>query len=168
MIFIFIISIINALYIIANNYSNWFFKFISTLLIFILIFTINFKQTFLPFLGSTIFPLSLIPNQMYPPKSNFSTDIDLFYPNGSKVIYWSANPDLNNKDLIFDNPSIAYADFKNCGVAIINNNKATLHLYCPNKYKIPTGSILDKHIHYRVAFPDNPILTDVKTIYIKC
>jgi hypothetical protein len=27
---------------------------------------------------------------------------------------------------------------------------------------------LDKHIHYRIATPNNPILSDVKTIFINC
>ena len=54
------------------------------------------------------------------------------------------------------------------GVAIINNKKATLHIHCPNKYKVPMAGVLDKHIHYRIALVDSPILTDVRTTYIKC
>ena len=166
MILIFILSILNAFYIIASNHSNLFFKLISILLIFIFIYMANFKETFLPFLGSTAYPLGLIPSEMYPPKSNFTIELDFKYPNGSKVIYWSANP--TEKDKIYDNPYDAYGDYKNSGIAIINNNKAVLHLHCPNKYKVPMGKVLDKHIHYRIALPNNPILTDVKTTYINC
>ena len=62
-----------------------------------------------------------------------------------------------------------YANFKNSGVAIINNNKAIIHINCPNQYKVPPfNKTLDKHIHYRIATPNNPILSDVKTIYINC
>lgn len=166
-IIIFIFSLFNAIHIILNNYSNWFFKSISIILILLIIFMSNFKDTFLPFLGNTVYPLALIPNEMYPPKSNFTIELDLNYPDGSKVIYWSANSH-DNKDNIFDNPKNAYGDYKNSGVAIINNNKAILHIHCPNKYKVPFAGILEKHIHYRIALIDNPILTDVKTIYIKC
>lgn len=106
---------------------------------------------------------------MYPPKSNFTIELDFDYPNGSKVIYWSANPKKdNNKDYIYENPKDAYGNYNNSGVAIINNKKATLHIHCPNKYKVPVAGVLDKHIHYRVAIVDNPILTDVRTTYIKC
>ena len=167
MIIIFIISIINAIYISISDYSNWFFKLISIILVFMIIFMTNFKETFLPFLGSTVYPLGLIPNEMYPPKSNFTIELDFDYPNGSKVIYWSANPD-KNKDSIFENPKDAYGDYSNSGIAIINNNKATLHIHCPNKYKVPMKGVLDKHIHYRIALVDSPILSDVRTTYIKC
>lgn len=125
-----------------------------------------FKETFLPFLGDSVFPISLIPNAMTPSQSNFSIDVDLPYPDGSKVIYWSANPNPDHKT--YDNPQDAYGDYKNCGVAIINNHKTILHLHCPDKYKIPTGIVLDKHIHYRIVRNNNPIISGVKTIFIKC
>ncbi len=168
MIIIFIFAILNAFYIIASSYANWFFKLTSVLIIFLIIYMANFKETFLPFLGNCAYPLGLIPNEMYPPKSNFTIEMDFNYPNGSKVIYWGANSDNNNKNKVYENPTDAYGDYKNSGIALINNNKAVLHLYCPNKYKIPMGKVLDKHIHYRIALPDSPILTDVKTIYINC
>jgi hypothetical protein len=167
MILIFVISILNAFYIIASNSSNWFFKLIAIIIIFIIIYMANFKETFLSFLGPTVYPLGLIPNEMYPPKSNFSIELDFDYPNGTKVIYWSANKD-NNKDQIYNNPKDAYGDYKNCGIAVINNKKALLHIHCPNKYKVPMAGTLDKHIHYRIALVDSPILSDVKTTYINC
>jgi hypothetical protein len=166
MILIFSLSILNAFFIISSTNSNIFFKLMSLVLIFIFIYMANFKETFLPFLGSAVYPLGLIPNEMYPPKSNFTIELDFKYPDGSKVIYWSANS--NDKIDIYDNPYDAYGDYKNSGVAIINNNKAVLHLYCPNKYKVPMGKILDKHIHYRIALNNSPILSDVKTTYINC
>lgn len=167
MISIFVISVLLALHITFNNNSNWFFKSISIILIFIIVFMSNFKETFLPFLGSTVYPLGLIPTEMYPPKSNFTIELDFDYPNGSKVIYWSANSD-KDKDSIYETPKDAYGDYTNSGVAIINNKKATLHIHCPNKYKVPMAGVLDKHIHYRIALVDSPILTDVRTTYIKC
>ena len=118
------------------------------------------------FLGDSAFPVGLVPNEMYPPKSNFENELDFDYPDGSKVIYWSANPNPEHKT--FETPQDAYGDYKNSGVAIVNNHKAILHLNCPDKYKVPTGMVLDKHIHYRVATPNNPIISGVKTIFIKC
>jgi len=168
MIIIFVGSILNALYIIGIEDGNIFFKLISIVLIFLLIYLANFKGTFLPFLSDCAFPVGLIPNEMYPPKSNFEIELDFDYPDGSKVIYWSANPKTDDKNFIYENPNDAYGDYKNSGVAIVNNKKAVLHVYCPNKYKIPSGLVLDKHIHYRIALINNPILTDVKTVFIKC
>lgn len=168
MILIFIISTINALYIIGIENGNVFIKLLSIILIFLMIYMSYFKGTFLPFLADCAFPIGLIPNEMYPPKSNFEIELNFDYPDGSKVIYWSAYPNNDNKNLIYNNPQDAYGDYKNSGVAIINNGKAILHIYCPNKYKIPMGIVLDKHIHYRIALPNNPILTDVKTVFINC
>jgi hypothetical protein len=167
MIIIFVISALLAIYVSTRDNSHWFFKLISIVLIFMIIFMTSFKETFLPFLGSTVYPLGLIPNEMYPPKSNFTIELDFDYPNGSKVIYWSANAQ-KEKDGIFENPKDAYGDYSNSGIAIINNKKAVLHIHCPNKYKVPMAGVLDKHIHYRIAVPDSPIISDVRTTYIKC
>jgi hypothetical protein len=166
MISIFIIAIINAFRVISCTNCNLFLKFLSVICIFLIIYVSMFKETFLPFLGDSAFPVALIPNQMHPPQTNFSIDLDFNYPDGSKVVYWSANPNPEHKT--FETPQDAYGDYKNSGVAIVNNRKAILHLNCPDKYKVPTGMVLDKHIHYRVAMPNNPIISGVKTIFIKC
>lgn len=165
--FILLFSLINAFYIITDNFSSLLFKFFSIILIFLIIYISTFKHTFLPFLAESLYPFSLIPNSLYPPNTNFSTEIDISAPNGTKIIYWASNSD-SNKFKIFNNPSLAYTNFHNSGVAIVNNNKAILHLFCPNKYIPPSGLISNQHIHYRIAFPNNPILSDVKTIFINC
>jgi|LauGreDrversion4_2_1035121.scaffolds.fasta_scaffold35640_2 hypothetical protein len=163
----------NIIYIYFIDTTPLFYKFISSLaLLFILInliFSPLLKNLFLPFLNVSAYPPSLIPNELYPPNSNFKFELDLNYPNGTKIIYWASNPILDDKNKIFNNPYDAYNDFKNSGVAIVNNHKAILHLNCPNQYKVPPfHNTLDKHIHYRISTPNNPILSDVKTIYINC
>ena len=167
MILIFVISTINAFYIISMDECSLFIKFLSLFLIFLIIYMSSFKETFLNFLGNCAYPISLIPNANYPPNTNFSIDLDLKAPNGTKVIYWAAE---NNKDkkYIFENPVDAYGKYENSGVAIVNNNKVVISIKCPNKYKIPSGSTLNQHIHYRIAYPNNPILSDVKTLKINC
>jgi len=167
MIFLLLLSFINAIYIIADDNSSLFFKFLSIILVFIIIYISTFKETFLTFLGNCAYPPSLIPNAIYPPNTNFSIEIDINAPNGTKIIYWASNPN-KNKNLIFDNPIDAYGNFENSGVAIVNNNKVSLNIFCPNKYKVPSGKILNQHIHYRIAYINNPILSDVKTLYINC
>ena len=168
MILIIVVSVINAFYVIYSEDTTIFLKFLSIILIFLLIYISNFKETFLPFLGDTVYPISLIPSTIHPKKSNFSIEVNLNYPNGTKVIYWAANGSDKGSDNVINNPKDAYGNYMNSGVSIINNKKTLLHLNCPDKYKIPSGITLKKHIHYRLAIPNNPILSDVKTMYIKC
>jgi hypothetical protein len=165
------ISLIISIYSLLSDYNPLPIKFLSFFL-FISILILSFfypKNIFLPFLSQSVFPPSLIPNELYPPNSNLKINIDFFYPNGTKIIYWASIHDYHDNNKVFDNPNDAYKDFKNSGIAIVNNNKAILHINCPNQYKIPPfNNTLKKHIHYRIATPNNPILSDVKTIYINC
>lgn len=161
-----LLSVINAIYIIFNNKASIVFKFFSIILIILIIYISTFKEVFLPFLGSAVYPISLIPSEMYPGNTNFSIEHDFNYPDGTKIIYWAAIGLDDNH--VFNNPNDAYGNYKNSGISVVNNFKAVIHLHCPDKYKIPNGTVLDKHLHYRVALPNNPILSDVKTIYINC
>ena len=162
LIFIIFISFILAFYNLFIN-SNIFIKFLAIILIIISLYSIIFDKVLLPFLGITIYPPSLIPFEMHPPNTNHSINLKLNYPDGTKVIYWAAD----NKE-IYNNPTDAYGNYKNSGVAIVNNGNAIIRFKCPNKYKIPTGTILNKHIHYRIAFINNPVLSPVMTTYINC
>jgi hypothetical protein len=103
-ILIFIISSINAIYIIGNDECNLFLKFLSIILIFLIIYKSTFKETFLIFLGECAYPISLIPNAIYPSNTNFSIELDLISPDGSKVIYW-ASTDNKDKKFVFNNPN---------------------------------------------------------------
>ena len=131
-----------------------------------IIYLSSFKEVFLPFLSNAVYPPSLIPSEIHPSKTNYSFEYNFNYPNGTKVIYWAAENNSPNLNDIYDNPHEAYGLYKNSGIAIINNNKAVLHINYPDKYKIPTGNILKPHIHYRIAMPNNPILSEVRTIFI--
>jgi len=168
-IFITIIALILSFYIIFHNNINIIIKFFAIILILISIYAIFFQKLFLPFLGIAAYPPSLIPNEMYPPNTNQEIELNLNYPNGTKIIYWAASPSPSINS-IYNNPYDAYGTYKNSGVAIINNNIVKLKFLCPSKYKVPfNGNYpLNKHIHYRIAYPNNPILSSVKTININC
>jgi hypothetical protein len=162
LIIIILISFILSLYNLFIN-SNIFIKFLAIILILISLYSIIFDKLLLPFLGTTVYPPSLIPFEIYPPNTNHSLNLNFNYPDGTKVIYWAAD---NNG--YYNNPNDAYGDYNNSGVAIVNNGIANLRFKCPSKYKIPIGTVLNKHIHYRIAFQNNPILSPVMTTYIKC
>jgi len=168
LIIILVATIILCFYNLFSSKTLLFFKFISLLMVFIIIYLFTVKEIFLPFLGSAAYPPSLIPGAMHPPNTNFTVELNFNYPDGTKVIYWAAESNAQEPNEVYNNPQEAYGSFKNSGVAIINNGKTLLHLNCPDKYKIPTGRTLKKHIHYRIAFPNNPILSSVKTMYINC
>lgn len=172
------ISLLHSFYLLYLSSANPFFKFTSIILIFYIfiyfVFYSGFKNLFLPFLNIAAYPPSLIPTTIRPPNANFSIEIDLDYPNGSKVIYWASNKHNENQPdntFVYPNPVDAYGHYQNSGIAIVNNKKTTLSIHCPDKYNVNMGygnKTLDKHIHYRIATPNNPILSDVKTIYINC
>jgi hypothetical protein len=176
--FLLFLTIIHSIYLISSNKSNIFFKFTSIILIFYIFifffFYSGFKYLFLPFLNISAFPPSLIPSTIHPPNTNFSIELDFNYPNGTKIIYWASNKHTGNhpnNDYVYSNPYDAYGDYKNSGVTVVNNKKAVLSIHCPDKYNVNMGygnKTLDKHIHYRIATPNNPILSDVKTIFINC
>lgn len=164
-IMIIIIAFIISLYTIFTD-TNIIIKFLAIILIFISIYSIYFQKLFLPFLGIAAYPPSLIPNEMYPPNTNQELDLKFNYPNGTKIIYWASVP----SNSIYDNPYDAYGNYKNSGVAIVNNGIAKIRYLCPSRYKVPFNNNypLNKHIHYRIAYPNNPILSPVMTIYINC
>jgi|688.fasta_scaffold08070_21 hypothetical protein len=164
---IILLAFILAIYVLAIN-SNIFIKFFAIIFIFITIYSIFTQNLLLPFLGITVYPPSLIPYEMYPPNTNSSINLKFNVPDGSKIIYWAADNYNNHSDFIYDNPIHAYGNYNNSGIAIVNNGIANIKFICPNKYKIPTGITLNKHIHYRIAYHNNPILSPVMTTYIKC
>ena len=120
------------------------------------------KSTFLPFLGETVLPPSVL-RVSTPAESTI--DVTVSAPrNATHVIYWAAAPSMTT----IVNPTEAYAGFKNAGVVQVIGGRAVLALLCPSRYKVPMkGKALDKHVHYRFVYPDG-ILSDVKTEKLKC
>lgn len=164
---IIIITFILSAYVLYMN-SNIFIKFLAVIVIFISIYGIFAEKLLLPFLNVAAYPPSLIPYEMHPPNTNYSIDVNFNAPDGTKIIYWAADENKNNRNYIYNNPKDAYGNYNNSGVAIVNNGMAKIRFKCPNRYKVPSGMTLNKHIHYRIAYPNNPILSSVMTTYISC
>lgn len=115
------------------------------------------RDIWLPFLSKTVIPISIINNKI---PLNADTKISISVKPNSKIIYWAANN--NEKDL---NVNLAYGNYENAGVAMSDKlGRAELYFANSNRYILPNGKYLNKHVHYRV-FESNNILGDVKTIF---
>ena len=126
----------------------------------LLMFNRNF---YLPFLGKTILPLSLVKDNKTPDNSTFSVKVHA-KPN-SRVIYWAAEPhttDQNNKR----NVQVAYGEFKNSGITTADSNGiAILHLRKPDNYTVNKhliSKMLHAHVHYRYSLSDG-LLSEIFT-----
>jgi len=168
--FTFLYTLFIGLYIIFNDEYNIFIRVISIIIISFILFLSSKKKTFLPFLGLTFIPYTLLCEPKFPSGANLNYTIDMpDYEDGTKIIYWAANNDTDSLKIIED-PYNAYKDFNNVGVSIIKNGKADVRIFCPNKYKVKKvfEKILERHFHYRIIFKDNGFLSPVMTINIKC
>ena len=107
-----------------------------------------YRDTYLPFLGPTVFPCAVL-NAQVPENADFTIQVSV--EPGVKVVYWAAEP--ANKDLQFvTNWRNAYLDYKNAGVAVADAmGKATLKVRKPQPYTVPMKGELTPHIHYRIC-----------------
>lgn len=162
-------ALTTSIYVLFNDDYNLFIRIISILIIAIIIFLSLKKETFLPFLGLTYLPNTLLCEPKYPSGANLNYTIDMSeYEDGTKIIYWAANNTDSSK--IIEDPFEAYKSFNNVGVSIVKNGKADVRIYCPDKYKVKKvfSKILERHFHYRIIFKDSGFLSPVMTVNIAC
>ena len=116
------------------------------------------KDTWLPFLGWTVFPSSLL--EIKNPE-NFNTKINILTKPNSKIIYWAATGKNHPNQDVYT----AYGNLKNSGVTVSDDKgNAELHILEGDGYIVPSGQKISKHIHYRVV-ESNTILGDVESVY---
>ena len=125
------------------------------------------KSFYLPFLGKTILPTSVI-KQMDNINADIKINVDA--PNADMVIYWAANPlpinEVDGSKYAMD----AYNKYTNSGVAPVISGKAELKVSCPQKYWVNKWGInktLPKHVHYRLVYPTGWV-SEVKTTKLSC
>lgn len=119
------------------------------------------RNTYLPFLGDTVLPCSMI-NETHPEDSTLNVTINT--KPDAKVIYWASTP-KNRKLMKLQNWKSAYNEFENSGVAIADHDGlAILKLKKPQPYKVRNMK-LDPHIHYRVC-NNSGMMDQIKTIYV--
>ena len=118
------------------------------------------RDFYLPFLGETVFPCEPLAEKI---PDNYDTVKTVKVEPNSNVIFWASE---TLKDDVVDNPWVAYSKYKNSGVIRSDENGiAVLKVRKPIAYKIPSGKILQPHVHYRVC-KKNGFLGRVETVYL--
>lgn len=128
------------------------------------IFIVFQRSTYLPFLGETVMPCSILKEQL-PEGANYEVRIPLNGP-GRKVLFWAAEPDTDHLQELADWRK-AYLGFHNAGVAIVSeDNTVVLRVRKPHPYSVPQKGRLEAHIHYRVCGAEG-MLGPVQTHFLE-
>ena len=105
------------------------------------------RTTYLPFLGPSVMPCSLLEDKT-PPNATEKLTINIT-PN-TKVLYWATEPATEGLKTI-KSWREAYT-YENAGVATSDaSGKATLLFRNPQEYTVSFKGVLKPHVHYRVC-----------------
>ena len=116
------------------------------------------RDSWLPFLGYTVMPSSLIPLKQN--KGDISVTVQV-RPN-AKVAYWATSP---NKKSETPDVRTAYGDYSNSGVVMADKNgKATLVVAKGTSYIVPSGVEIARHVHYRELTDEWDMMKPIKTV----
>lgn len=119
------------------------------------------RKYYLPFLGETVLPISVIKEYK---QDKYDVEIKVTVPKEAlHVIYWAANPANQKADV--PNALPAYGKFENHGVSPVIDGRAILYINCPQVYKVGRiwSRVLPKHLHYRYVLPSG-LLSSIETI----
>ena len=126
-----------------------------------IVYNIFRRDYYLPFLGNTVYPCNSLTLKT-PENANVMRKVSDLRPNVN-VVFWASE---SSEDKVIDNPWDAYDTYSNAGVTISDSNgNATFMVRTPTPYKIPSGFVLDNHIHYRECIGKG-ILGPVKTLML--
>ncbi len=120
------------------------------------------RDTYLPFLGETVLPCTTIPERV-PPGATKGLRVPA--PPGSKVLYWAAEPALEELKQIQDWQQ-AYSKFENAGVTTTDTTGiAILKVRDPQPYTVPFKGRIEPHIHFRIC-DGSGMLGRIKTVFV--
>jgi uncharacterized protein len=118
------------------------------------------RDTYLPFLGESVFPCSVLSEQV-PPGATRAVTVNV-QPN-VKVVYWAAEP---TDGMGLSNWKQAYLGYRNAGVTTSDAaGRAVLKVRDPQSYTVPFKGRLDPHIHFRVCGVDG-FIGRIKTVFL--
>jgi uncharacterized membrane protein YuzA (DUF378 family) len=119
------------------------------------------RDTYLPFLGESVFPCSVLPDQV---PAGATRSVQVRVEPGSKVVYWATEPSENNGSV--PDYKDAYRQYQNAGVATADDSgMATLKVREPQSYTVPWKGTLEPHVHFRVCGPTG-FIGRIKTVYL--
>lgn len=124
------------------------------------------RDSYLPFLGETVLPCSVLKEKK---PDNAELKVRIIAPVGRKVLYWAADANATeNKELkTLKTWQEAYGNFDNAGVTIAGEDgSALLQVHKPQPYLVPMKGRLEPHIHYRICGKDG-MMGPVKSIHIE-
>uniref|UniRef100_A0A6C0E6Y9 Uncharacterized protein n=1 Tax=viral metagenome TaxID=1070528 RepID=A0A6C0E6Y9_9ZZZZ len=110
--------------------------------------------SYLPFLGPTVMPCSLLANRI-PEHADTEVRVDGLTP-GATVMYWAAEPSLGKSATDglarIKDWRQAYLDFANAGVTRADDaGVAVFVVRKPQPYTVPIRGRLESHVHWRVC-----------------
>jgi uncharacterized membrane protein YuzA (DUF378 family) len=121
------------------------------------------RDTYLPFLGETVLPCSLLAEQT-PEHADTEVTVSQLHP-GAKVLFWAAEPRTDGLGRINDWRK-AYLKFANAGVTTADEaGRAVLRFRNPQAYSVPFKGNLPAHVHWRVC-KEGGMIGPVQTIPI--
>jgi uncharacterized membrane protein YuzA (DUF378 family) len=124
------------------------------------LFLVFRRDTYLPFLGETVLPCSLMPERT-PEHADTEVTVHGLQP-GAKVLFWAAEPENEGLAKLKDWRR-AYLEFANAGVTTVDTTgRVTLRVRKPQPYTIPSGRRLEAHVHWRVC-GDGGLIGPVQT-----
>lgn len=145
--------------------SEGFEKGVYILVALCAIYLLFYGNLFLPFLGETVLPHSVLDKNMKHSKN--AKQLEVNAPESAiYVVYWSALP-MDKQDGETLTPGKAYGGFSNSGVSKVVNGKAIIYFDCPVNYNVGLfNSELNKHVHYRFVYA-NGVMSDIMTTYVE-
>ncbi len=169
LVLIFVIS--SAFFFILSSSIYTIVKVIAVIVLIAAIYIAVNRNTYLPFLGTAAMPPILFSHNMVPQGSNvtYNLSFDHKVEDGTVIVYWGSLSSQGS-DVIRRNPIEAYGDYSNTGITKVKDNKAILFFNCPDKYNVGSmfSKTLDRHIHYRLIKPNDPMMSPVYTTFVKC
>lgn len=107
------------------------------------------RDVFLPFLGHTVMPQSVIVSHRTPAGANRTVRIRVT-PN-TRVVYWASEPSYN----VVSTPQQAYGKYNNAGVETSDDQGYVMfRVRSPSSYKTWATGKLAPHVHYRMMKGD--------------
>ena len=119
------------------------------------------KATWLPFLGETVLPSQFIPNKE---KEDSDLIVTVNVSPLTRVAYWASSPQKNIN--IIPDVVTAYGDYSNSGVVVSDaSGNVDLSIESSSPYRIPSGEVLKRHIHYRELDHELGFIGEIKTVF---